>query len=218
MTLRLFIGNRAYSSWSLRGWLAAKQSGLPFEEIFLPLYEADWEETRRRAELAPSGGKVPILWDGAVASWNALGIIDHLDRLSGGTRFWPADSAARAFAVSVAAEMQASFQALRGFCPMNTRRQYPGFALAADARADVRRVEALWEEGLARFGGPWLAGPDWGAADIMFTPVASRFTTYDVALFPVAEGLRQRLMAHPFMAEWCAAAETEGHVLERYEY
>lgn len=217
MTLRLFIGNRAYSSWSLRGWLAARQSGLPFAEIFLPLYEADWEETKRRAELAPSGGRVPILWDGAVASWNALGIVDHLDRLSGGTRFWPAEPAARAFAVSIAAEMQAGFQALRGFCPMNTRRHHPGFALSPDAAADVRRVEALWEEGLARFGGPWLTGPQWGAADIMFTPVASRFTTYDVALSPAAEGLRQRLMAHPFMADWCAAAETEGHVLERYE-
>ncbi len=218
MTLRLVIGNRAYSSWSLRGWLAAKQSGLVFETLFWPLYEADWEEKRRRPELAPSGGKVPVLWDGAVASWNALGIIDHLDRLSGGSRFWPADLSARAFAMSVAAEMQAGFQALRGFCPMNTRAHHPGFAVSPDAAADVRRVEALFEEGLARFGGPWLAGPDWGAADIMFTPVASRFTTYAVALSPAAEGLRQRLMAHPFMAEWMAAAATEGHVLARFEF
>lgn len=216
--LRLLIGNRAYSSWSLRGWLAAKQSGLPFAEVFLPLYEADWDEVRQRPDLAPSGGKVPILWDGGVASWNALGIIDHLDRRSGGTRFWPADPAARTFAVSIAAEMQASFQALRGFCPMNTRRHYPGFTLSPDAAADVRRVEALWEEGIARFGGPWLAGAHYGAADIMYTPVASRFTTYAVALSPVAEGLRQRLMAHPFMAEWCAAAATEGHRLQRYEF
>lgn len=216
--LRLVIGNRAYSSWSLRGWLAARHSGLPFEELFLPLYEADWEQTRARPELAPSDGRVPILWEGSTASWNALGIIDHLDRLSGGTRFWPADGAARAFAASIAAEMQSSFQALRGFCPMNTRRRYPGFSLSAEALADVRRVEALWEQGLSRFGGPWLAGPDWGAADIMFTPVASRFTTYDVALSPAAEGLCQRLMAHPFMAEWCAAAATEGHLLARYEF
>ena len=216
--LRLLIGNRAYSSWSRLGWLAAKQSGLAFEEVFLPLYEAGWEDRRTRPDLAPSGGKLPIFWDGDTASWNALGIIDHLDRLSGGTRFWPTDPAARAFAVSVAAEMQASFQALRGVCPMNTRRHYPGFSLSPDADADGRRVEALWTLGLSRIGGPWLAGPDFGAADILFTPVASRFTTYAVALSPAAEGLRQRLMAHPFMAEWCAAAATEGHRLQRYEF
>jgi glutathione S-transferase len=214
--LRLVIGNRAYSSWSLRGWLAVRHSGLPFEELFLPLYGADWEETKARPELAPSGGKVPILWDGAVAAWNALGIIDLLDRKVGG--YWPADPAARAFAVSVAAEMQASFQALRGFCPMNTRRHYPGFRLSADAAADVRRVEALWEEGLSRFGGPWLAGADWGAADMMYAPVASRFTTYDVALSPAAEAYRGRMMAQDHVAEWVAAAETEGHLLPRYEF
>jgi len=216
--LRLFIGNRAYSSWSLRGWLAARQSGLPFEEVFLPLYEDDWDKTRARPELAPSGGKVPILWDGDIAAFHALGIIDHLDQRTGGTRFWPADPVARSFAVSIAAEMQASFQALRGFCPMNTRRHYPGFALSPEAAADVRRVEALFEAGLGRFGGPFLAGPRWGAADIMFTPVASRFTTYGVALSPAAEALRERLMTHPFMAEWVAAAQTEGHLLPRYEF
>ncbi|MFQ3595009.1 MAG: glutathione S-transferase C-terminal domain-containing protein [Sphingomonadaceae bacterium] len=216
--LKLFIGNRAYSSWSLRGWLAARQSGLPFQTLFLPLYEADWETTRSRPELAPSGGKVPILWDGDVAAWNALGIIDHLDRLSGGTRFWPADGAARAFAASIAAEMQASFQALRGFCPMNTRRHYAGFQLSADAAADTRRVEALWEEGLARFGGPWLAGDSYGAADILFAPVASRFTTYAVQLSEAAEAYRARAMAHPWVAEWVADAETEGHRLARYEF
>ena len=216
--LKIVIGNRAYSSWSLRGWLAAKQSGLAFEEVFFPLYEADWEERRADPLLAPSGGKVPILWDGQAAAWNALAIIDHLDRISGGARFWPQDPAARAFAVSVAAEMQSSFQSLRGFCPMNTRRHYPGYALSKEAEADTRRVEALWEAGLARFGGPWIAGAHYGAADIMFTPVASRFTTYDVALSAPAEALRQRLMAHPFMGEWLAGAATEGHVLTRYEF
>lgn len=216
--LRLAIGNRAYSSWSLRGWLAAKQAGLPFEEIFLPLYEADWDAVKAQPLLAPSGGKLPILWEGDAASWNALAIIDHLDRISGRTRFWPADGPARAFAQSVSTEMQSGFQALRGFCPMNTRRHYPGFALSREAEADVRRVEALWEQGLARFGGPWIAGSSFGAADIMFAPIASRFTTYDVALSPAAEALRQRLMAHPFMTEWLAAAEAEGHLLQRYEF
>jgi glutathione S-transferase len=216
--LKLVIGNRAYSSWSFRGWLAARHSGLPFEELFLPLYEADWAELRARPELGPSGGRVPILWDGETPSWNALAIIDHLDRLSGGNRFWPADAAARAFAVSISAEMQSSFQALRGFCPMNTRRHYPGYALSTDAVADIRRVETLWEAGLACFGGPWLGGADWGAADMMYAPVASRFTTYDVALSPMAEAYRARVMAQPDVAAWVKAAETEGHLLQRYEF
>ncbi|QMW23042.1 glutathione S-transferase N-terminal domain-containing protein [Sandaracinobacteroides saxicola] len=216
--MKLIIGNKAYSSWSLRGWLAAKQSGLPFEEEVVSMYDAAWATRRETADFAPSGGKVPILWDGDVAAWNALGIIHHLDAKTGGTRFWPVDAAARAFAASIAAEMQASFAALRTHCSMNVRRHYSGWALHADAVADVARVDALWREGLARFGGPWLAGADYGAADILFAPVASRFTTYDVRLSPAAEAYRARAMAHPWVAEWVAEAHKEAWVLDQYEY
>lgn len=218
--LHLVLGNRTYSSWSLRGWLAAKLSGLPFTEAVVPLYDADWDRRRLGDDLKPSGGKVPILWDGDVASWHSLGIVDHLDRLSGGARFWPADPAARAWAVSVAAEMQAGFGALRQHATMNVRRRYPGWTLQADARADADRVDALWRDGLARFGGPWLAGADYGAVDLMFAPVATRFTTYDVTLSPAAEAYRAAAMAHPWMAEWIAAAhaEPDAWTLHRYEF
>jgi glutathione S-transferase len=216
--LKLLIGSRRYSSWSLRGWLAAEQSGLPFTTEMVGLYEPDWPERRRQPDLAVAGGKVPVLWGGETASWNALGIIDHLDRLSGGTRFWPTEPAARAWSVSAAAEMQASFAALRSACPMNVMRRYRGFALPEAARADADRIDALWSAGLARFGGPWLAGEKWGAVDILYAPVASRFETYDVALSLEADAYRDRAMAHPLVARWVAAAAEEVVLQPAYEF
>ncbi len=209
MTLRLIIGNRRYSSWSLRGWLAARHAGLPFETELVNLYAPDWAARRAKPDLAVSGGRLPVLWDGAVAAFHSLGIIAHLDRRTGGTCFWPRAPEAHAFAASVAAEMQSSYAALRRHCPMNVMRHYPGWSLDPEAGGDVARIDSLWREGLARFGGPWLAGADYGAADILFAPVASRFTTYAVALSPAAEAYRARAMAHPFMGEWIAAAERE---------
>ncbi len=216
--MKLIVGNKGYSSWSLRGWLACKLSGLPFEEVVVPLYDADWEARKTAPDFAPSNGQVPVLHDGGAAAWNSLGIVAHLDRLTGGTRFWPADPAAHAFAASIAAEMQSGFGALRSACPMNVRRHYPNWRLPDAAAADVRRIDALWTQGLNRFGGPWLAGPDYGAADLMFAPVASRFTTYAVALSPAAEAYRARAMAQAWVAEWVQAAHAEPWRLDRYEF
>lgn len=216
--MKLHSTNRRYSSWSLRGWLAAKQSGLPFEEVVVDIYADDWAEVRARGVYGVAAGKVPVLEDGGSVIWNAIAIIDWLDRKSGGTKFWPAEGAARAFAWSAAVEMQAGFMALRQACPMNCMRHYPGWVLAPEAEADVARVQALWESGLAQFGGPWLAGPDWGAVDILFAPVVSRLTTYDVKLSPAAEDYRKRAMAHPLVAEWVAAAADETVIKAAYEY
>lgn len=216
--LKLHIANRRYSSWSLRGWLAAKQSGLSFEEVMVDIYAPGWADQKAHGIYAAANGKVPILEDGPATIWNAIGIIDWLDRLSGGSRFWPMDGNARAFALSAAVEMQAGFLALRQHCPMNVMRHYPGWLLAPEAQADVARVQQLWETGLARFGGPWLAGEKWGAADILFAPVASRLTTYDVALGPVAKAYCERAMAHPFVLEWVEAAARETTLQPNYEY
>lgn len=220
--LKLVITNRRYSSWSLRGWLAAKQSGLPFEEEMVDIYAPEWATMKTQGIYGQANGKVPILVDDAhqppAVIWNAIGIIDWLDRTSGGTRFWPMDGNARAFALSAAVEMQAGFMALRQACPMNCRRHYPGWALAPEAAPDVARVQALWETGLDRFGGPWLSGANWGAADILFAPVASRLTTYDVKLTPAADAYRQRAMAHPLVAEWVAAAAAETTLQSAYEF
>lgn len=106
--LKLFIGNKTYSSWSLRSWLAAKQSGLPFEEIVVPLYDADWDQRRDSKDFAPSSGKVPILWDGDIVVWDSFAILEFLNERSGGTKFWPKDEAARAMARSMSAEMHSS--------------------------------------------------------------------------------------------------------------
>lgn len=216
--LKLHITNRRYSSWSLRGWLAAKQSGLPFEERFVDIYADDWAEVRKSGVYGAAAGKVPVLEDGDCVVWNATAIIDWLDRKSGGTRFWPADGPARAFATSAAVEMQAGFLALRQACPMNCMRHYPGWALAPEAQGDVERIEQLWETGLARFGGPWLAGKDWGAVDILFAPVVSRLTTYDVKLSPAADAYRKRAMEHPLVAQWVKEAAAETTIKAAYEF
>ena len=216
--MKLHLTNRRYSSWSLRGWLAAKLSGLPFEEVFVDIYADDWEAVRTQGVYGTAAGKVPVLEDGDSVIWNALAIIHWLDAKSGGTRFWPAGEKARAFALSAAAEMQAGFMALRQACPMNCMRHYPGWALAPEAQGDVARVQALWESGLAQFGGPWLSGKDWGAVDILFAPIASRLTTYDVKLSPAAEDYRKRAMAHPLVAEWVKAAADETKLKPAYEY
>lgn len=220
--LRLIIANRRYSSWSLRGWLAASQSGLPFKEEMVDIYSPEWATMKTGGLYAQANGKVPILVDSDVQPpaviWNAIGIIDWLDRKSGGTRFWPKDGNARAFALSAAVEMQAGFMALRQACPMNVMRHYPGWTLAPEAAPDVARVEQLWETGLDRFGGPWLSGANWGAADILYAPVASRLTTYDVKLSPAADAYRQRAMAYPLVAQWVADAAGETTVQPDYEY
>ncbi|MBS3961436.1 MAG: glutathione S-transferase [Sandarakinorhabdus sp.] len=226
--LKLVITSRRYSSWSLRGWLAAKQSGLAFEEVMVDIYADDWALRKQQPDVAVANGKVPVLWDSGsrttfdpaadAAIWNAVAIVDWLDRASGGTRFWPTNDNARAFGISIAVEMQAGFLALRQHCPMNMMRHYPGWTLNPEAAKDIARVDALWNEGLKRFGGPWLAGEKWGAADILYAPVASRFTTYDVDLSPAAEDYRQRAMAHPLVMQWIAAAAQETILQPAYEY
>ncbi len=220
--LKLILTNRRYSSWSLRGWLAARHSGLPFQEEMIDIYAPDWPARKTTAPFAQANGKVPILVDSdhqpPAIIWNALGIIDWLDRKSGGTRFWPMDGNARAFAMSAAVEMQAGFQALRQHCPMNCTRHYPGWQVAEAALQDIARVDQLWHNGLQRFGGPWLAGVNWGAADILYAPVASRLTTYDVKLSPEADTYRQRAMDNPQVAQWVAAAAQETVLKADYEF
>lgn len=217
--MKLISGNKAYSSWSLRGWLAAKHSGLPFEDSVVPLFDNNWAERRKAADLAPSNGKVPILWDGDIAVWESLAIIDYLDEKTGGERgFWPDAMAARALARSMAAEMHAGFVALRQNHSMNVRRSYAAKPLLPDVAADVARICALWADARTRFstGGDFLFGA-WNAADMMYAPVVTRLRTYAMPLPAEADTYCDAVMAHPHMAEWIAAAQDEPWVVERFE-
>ena len=216
--LKLFIGNKAYSSWSLRGWLALKQSGLPFEEIVVPLYDEEWDKRREGDEFAPSSGKVPILWDGDIVVWDSLAIIEYLADKVGRDRFWPADGAARGMARSMAAEMHSSFANLRREYSMNVRRRFPPQDMPDPVKADVERVVSLWAEARARFGGTgeFLFG-EFGAADIMFAPVVTRFVTYSVPLPRFAVSYGEAVLAHPFVSEWLRSAQEEPWVIEKFE-
>ena len=216
--MKLIIGNKAYSSWSLRGWLAVKQSGLPFEEVVVPLYDAEWDRRRAGDEFAPSSGKVPILWDGEAVVWDSLAIVDYLADKVGRDRFWPADEAARAMARSMAAEMHSSFAALRRQHSMNVRQIFPPQPPGKDVLADLSRIMELWAQARARWGGDgaYLFGA-FGAADIMFAPVVTRIVTYQLPVPRFAPAYMHAVLTHPFMQDWIAAAQEEEWVIEQFE-
>ena len=217
--MKLIIGNKNYSSWSLRGWLACKQSGLPFEEITVPLYGEDWDETKKQDEdLAPSSGKVPILWDADCVVWDSLAIIDFLADRVGRDRFWPKDESARAMARSMVAEMHSSYLALRRQLPMNVRRRIEDVETNAETRADIVRILTLWAEARARFGkgGPFLFGA-FNAADIIYAPVVSRFISYGVPVPGFAVAYMQAVWEHDWMKAWVAAAEAEEWTIAEFE-
>ena len=216
--LRLIIGNKAYSSWSLRGWLACKQSGLPFEEQVVPLYDAEWEKRRQGDEFAPSSGKVPILWDDDLVVWDSLAIIEFLAERAGRDRFWPEDDGARAMARSMAAEMHSGFAALRREHSMNIRQVFEPRRPSDEVLAELQRIMELWAQARARYagGGEFLFGA-FGAADIMFAPVVTRIVTYSLPVARFAPAYMNAVLQHPFMQDWIAAAQEEEWVIERFE-
>ncbi|MEL1251616.1 glutathione S-transferase family protein [Aurantiacibacter gilvus] len=199
----LITANRNYSSWSLRPWVLMKALGIGFTDRIEPFTKAvNWDEFRK---FSPAG-QVPALRDGERTVWDSLGIVLYLAERHAGV--WPTDEAARAFAQCGVAEMHGGFSALRGQCPMNVgvRVQMPPHDAAL--AKDVARVRELFEEGLHRFGGPWLAGPDFTALDAFFAPVAYRVRTFGL---DVGRGMAwvERVLAHPAMQEWEQAALAE---------
>ena len=216
--MKLIIGNKAYSSWSMRGWLAAKQSGLPFEELVIPMFGEEWSRAREGDEFAPSSGKVPVLWDGDTVVWDSLAIVEYLADKTSRDRFWPADDAARGMARSMAAEMHSSFAALRREHSMNVRKVFPPKPLLAEVRDEVDRILELWAQARARFGGtgPFLFG-DWCAADIMYAPVVTRFISYSIPLPPFAQLYVKAVLTRADVLEWIEAAQDEPWVIEKYE-
>jgi glutathione S-transferase len=215
MAFHLTIGNKNYSSWSFRPWLALRAAGIPFEETVIPLYVPGSKEQL----LARSpGGKVPILQDGAVTVWESLAIVEYAAEKCPEAGLWPADPAARAHARAIASEMHAGFVPLRSQCPMNMHRPVKKLELGDEAAANVARIDAMWSDCRARFGsgGPLLFGP-FSAADAMYAPVVSRFYTYDVGVGAASAAYMQAMMALPAWQEWQAAALKEEWVLKNSE-
>lgn len=216
--MKLIIGNKNYSSWSLRGWLAMKQSGLSFEELTVNIGGEEWDIAKQTSEDIMPSGKVPILWDGDTVIWDSLAILEYLGDKVGRDRFWPKDDAARGMARSIVAEMHSSYRSLRAECPMNIRRRVDNVRLSDECRDDIVRILQLWAEARARFGtsGPFLFGT-FGAADIFYAPVVSRFLTYGIGVPGFAQAYMQAVWEHEWMQGWIAAAEDEDWVLAQYE-
>jgi len=215
MALILVIGNKNYSSWSLRAWIAMKVAGLAFEERLYSLDAADFHERVR--EVSPTG-KVPAVADGEVRIWESLAILEYLAEKFPGGGFWPAKPAARAHARAIAAEMHAGFAPLRSHFPMNVRRPVRRRDPTPEAEADIRRIDAIWSDCRRRFGGkgPFLFGA-FGAADAMYAPVVSRFHTYAIEVSPAARGYMEAVISLPAWAEWRQAALQEPWVLPHDE-
>ena len=216
MTLKLVIGNKNYSSWSMRPWLALRANNIPFEEIFVSLYSG--EADKRRILDFTRSGKVPVLVDGDVTIWDSLAIIEYIAERFPEKRLWPEHPSHRAHARSISAEMHSGFAALRNECGMNLHRPIAAIALSADARANIARVQEIWGECRARYGqsGPFLFG-DFTAVDAMFAPVVHRFRTYAVAVTAEARRYMDTMMALPAFQEWTKAGLAETIVIEKFE-
>ena len=216
MALKLVIGNKNYSSWSMRPWLALRANNIAFEEIFIPLYTGAAD--KQRILDVTRSGKVPALVDGDITVWDSLSIIEYLAERFPQARLWPEERAARAHARSISAEMHSGFMALRNECPMNLHRPIKPVALSDDARGNIARVQQIWSECRQRHGksGPFLFG-SFGGADAMFAPVVYRFHTYAIEVTPDVADYMKTMLAQPAVAEWTRAGLAETLVIERAE-
>src|SRR5438552_6139707 len=217
MGLKLVIGNKNYSSWSMRPWLAMRAGNIAFDEVFIPLYTDNKADKERILGFTRSG-KVPALIDGDVTVWDSLAIIEYLAERFPDARLWPDDRASRAHARSVSAEMHSGFMALRNECAMNLHRPIRSVALSQDARANIARIQEIWLECRQRYGklGPFLFGT-FGAVDAMFAPVVYRFRTYAIDVVPEAQAYMDTIMALPAVDECTKAGLAETLLVDRVE-
>jgi glutathione S-transferase len=214
--LKLVIGNKNYSSWSMRPWLALRANDIAFEEVFIPLYTGEADK-KRILGFTPSG-KVPTLVDGDVTVWDSLAIIEYAAERFPEARLWPEDRAGRAHARSISAEMHSGFAALRSECPMNLHRPVGAITLSADARADIERIQKIWIDCRERYGksGPFLFGA-FGGADAMFAPVVHRFRTFAIEIEPKVRDYMDTMASLPAFQEWTRAGLAETLLIERVE-
>jgi glutathione S-transferase len=212
----LYIGNKAYSSWSLRGWLACRCAGIAFDEVVIPLSRPDTNAAILK--YSPSG-RVPTLRHGNTLVWDSLAIGEYLHEFAPKAGLWPEDPVARAHARSISAEMHSGFADMRRAMWMNTRRRFPGRGRTPEALANVARICAIWGETRTRFGagGAFLFGRRFGLADAMYAPVVSRFVTWEPPLTDEAKAYVTAVWDQPFMQEWRRGAEAETWVIDKYE-
>ncbi|MBT5266187.1 MAG: glutathione S-transferase family protein [Rhodospirillaceae bacterium] len=214
----LIIGNRNYSSWSLRAWLMLKMTGQPFEEIQIAL-----DETNTKQEIlrySPSGRVPVMIWD-ELSVWDSLAIGEYLAERLPGARLWPEDPTARSIARSVSSEMHSGFTALREHMPMNIRGSFPGIGREQGVQEDINRIAAIWRRCRKRFGTSVDEGFLFGhfsIADAMFAPVATRFTTFAVELGEEEQDYVDRILGLPAMRDWVTAAENEPMIIESAEF
>jgi len=216
MALKLIIGNKNYSSWSMRPWIGLKVAGIPFDEEVISLYD---ESSKAKILAQSPAGKVPILIDGDVRVWESLAILEYAAEKFSGFGFWPSDPAARAHARAISTEMHAGFVPFRSECSMNFWRPPAKRALSAEAQANIARVQEIWTEARATYGagGPFLFGK-FSAADAMYAPVVQRFIAYDIDVSAPVKAYMQAMIALPAWAEWRRAALREPWVIPTFEY
>ena len=215
--LKLVIGNKNYSSWSMRPWLALRANDIPFEEVFIPLY-TEHDADKQRILGFSCAGKVPVLVDGDVTVWDSLSIIEYLAEKFPQNRLWPQDRARRAHARSISAEMHSGFMALRSECSMNVHRPIRAVALSDDARSNVARIQAIWAECHQRYGneGPFLFGA-FSGADAMFAPVVHRFRNYAIPVDGDARHFVDAMTSLPAFCEWTRDGLAETLRIDRLE-
>jgi len=215
----LVVGNKNYSSWSMRGGLMVRAAGIDCDEIVIPL---DRPETQAAIRKHSPSGRVPVLLHRGLAIWESLAIAEYLNDLKPEATLWPSSAAARAHARSISAEMHAGFLDLRTHMPMNIRSSFPGKGMTPGVRTDIERITSMWRDCRKRFGGAFpkddgfLFGT-FGAADAMYAPVVTRFRTYGVTLDADSEAYAAAVLAHPAVKEWIDAAANEPWLIDQYE-
>lgn len=216
MALTLVIGNKNYSSWSMRPWVALKGAHIPFNEIVIPLYTGDAD--KKRLLSFTQSGKVPALIDGDITVWDSLAIIEYAAERFPDAHLWPQDRASRARARSISAEMHSGFMALRNECGMNLHRPVGAKTLSDEAKANITRIQQIWTECRARHSeeGPFLFGA-FSAADAMFAPVVHRFRTYAIEVTPPVCDYMAAMQENAAFQEWTKAALAETLVIEKFE-
>lgn len=213
--MKLIIGNKNYSSWSLRAWLLPAYYKVPFEEVRVPLFVDDHSD---KLKSFTGTGLVPVLLDGALVVWDSLAICEYVSERYLGNHGWPADLETRAEARSCSAEMHSGFSGIRSCLPMNARATNRVVVISPAVQAEIGRINVLWSDLRSRYAhrGPWLFG-DFSIADCMYAPMVFRFNTYGVQLAGPALDYQRHFLAHPLLLSWLASARNETEVIDKVE-